>query len=132
MNQSNIILGEIDITALLDAKRILDDGINSASSDLEKTGAIKSFEFCFELSWKILKKILEKRGLRTTSPRDVFRVAADNALINNPEFWFDAIKKRNLVAHTYKKDTAEEVLDFLPKFQQELNGLLVTIKNLQW
>ena len=95
---SNIILGDIDITPLLNAKNILDDGIKSADSDLEKTGAIKSFEFCFELTWKILKRVLTKRGLTTTSPRDVFRIAADNSIINDPEFWFDTIKKRNLVS----------------------------------
>ena len=129
---SNTILGDIDITPLLNAKKILDEGIQSADSDLEKTGAIKSFEFCFELSWKLMKRILEKRGLTTTSPRDVFRVAADNNLIDDPDFWFKAIKARNLTAHTYKKDTAEEVLIFLPRFQEELAKLLETVKDLKW
>ena len=129
---SNIILGDIDITPLLNAKKILDDGIKSADSDLEKTGAIKSFEFCFELTWKILKRVLTKRGLTTTSPRDVFRIAADNSIINDPEFWFDTIKKRNLVSHTYKKETAKEVLDFLPKFQTELNKVIHTLIDLKW
>ena len=129
---SNIILDDIDITPLLNAKRILDDGIKSADSDLEKTGTIKSFEFCFELTWKILKRVLTKRGLTTASPRDVFRIAADNNLIDNPEFWFDTIKKRNLVSHTYKEETAQEVLDFLPKFQTELNKIVETLTNLKW
>ena len=84
---SNLILGDIDITPLLNAKKILDQGIKSADSDLEKTGTIKSFEFCFELTWKILKRVLTKRGLTTTSPRDVFRIAADNSLTDNPEFY---------------------------------------------
>lgn len=129
---SNIILGDVDITPLLNAKKILDEGIKSSSSDLEKTGTIKSFEFCFELSWKILKRILTKRGLTTTSPKDVYRIAADNNIIANPEFWFDAIKKRNLVSHTYNKNIADEVLAFLPAFQKELDKLLKTLKNLQW
>ena len=129
---SNLILGDIDITPLLNAKKILDQGIKSADSDLEKTGTIKSFEFCFELTWKILKRVLTKRGLTTTSPRDVFRIAADNSLTDNPEFWFDAIKKRNLVSHTYKEETAKEVLDFLPKFQTELNKIVQTLINLKW
>lgn len=129
---SNIILGDIDITPLLDAKKILDEGIKSADSDLEKAGTIKSFEFCFELTWKILKRVLTKRGLTTTSPKDVFRIAADNEIINNPEFWFDAIKKRNLVSHTYKEETAEEVLEFLPEFQTELNKVVQTLINLKW
>ena len=129
---SNLILGDIDITPLLNAKKILDEGIKSADSDLERTGTIKSFEFCHELTWKILKRVLTKRGLTTTSPRDVFRIAADNNIIENPEFWFKAIEKRNLVSHTYKKETAKEVLDFLPKFQIELNKLINTLTNLKW
>ena len=129
---SNLILGEIDISPLLNAKKILDEGIKSSDSDLEKAGTIKSFEFCHELTWKILKRVLTKRGLTTTSPRDVFRIAADNNIIENPEFWFKVIEKRNLVSHTYKKETAQDVLDFLPKFQVELNKLINTLTNLKW
>ena len=129
---SNIILGDIDISPLLDAKKVLDAGVKSANSDLEKSGAIKSFEFCFELTWKILKRVLTKRGLTTTSPRDVFRIAADNSIIDNPEFWFDVIKKRNLVSHTYKKETAKEVLEFLPEFQTELTKLINILISLKW
>ena len=127
---SNLILGEIDITPLLDAKKNLDAGISSASSDLEKTGAIKAFEFCFELSWKAMKRILAKKGLQVTSPRDAFRVAADNELIKDPETWFKFIDKRNLTVHTYDKKIAEEVLKFLPTFQQELNEFIKTITKL--
>jgi len=68
----NKILGSLDITALLNAKKRLDNAIIVAQSPLEKTGAIKCFEYCYELSWKLMRKILLKKGIETGSPRDKF------------------------------------------------------------
>lgn len=125
---SNIIFKDIDIAPLLNAKKLLDDGIKIASTELEKAGTIQSFEVCYELSWKILKRVLTKKGLATTSPRDAFRIAADNNLIENPELWFQAIEMRNLTTHTYNKELAEKVLSYLPEFQRILNKLIEKIR----
>lgn len=124
----DLIFKDIDISPLLNAKKILDEGVKSASTDLEKAGTIQSFEVCYELSWKILKRILTKKGLATTSPRDVFRIAADNNLIENPDLWFQAIEMRNLTSHTYNKELAEKVLSYLSEFQRILNKLIEKIK----
>lgn len=120
MNQ-NTILGDINTTALLNAKKRLDDAIVTAHSPLEKTGAIKCFEYCYEISWKLMRKILLKKGVETNNPRDAFREAGINRLIEDSEIWFDFIKKRNLTTHTYDEELAEEVFEFLPFFQSELN-----------
>jgi len=37
-------------------------------SDLEKAGFIQRFEFCFELSWKLIKSMLDYNGISTKSP----------------------------------------------------------------
>ena len=44
--------------------------------DRDKAGAIQAFEFCYELSWKTMKRILALRGQETGSPKDTFRKAA--------------------------------------------------------
>jgi len=73
-----IILGEINIQALLDAKYNFDNNLDKVKDDLDRAGIIQYFEFCFELSWKTLKKILSFKGelVSNLGPRDVFRVSA--------------------------------------------------------
>ena len=125
----NIIFSDIDINPLLNAVKIVDEGINNASTELEKAGTIQSFEICYELTWKIMKRILLKKGLTTTSPRDTFRIAADNDLIVDPEPWFKVIEMRNLTSHTYDKEIAEKVIKYLPEFQKELKIFINKVRS---
>lgn len=131
MDQSNLILGEIDITPLIKAKSKLDESILTADTWLEKTGAIQCFEYCYELSWKFMKKILFKKGVDYRSPKDVFRGAAQNKLIEDPEIWFHFIDLRNQTTHTYDDKKAEEVFNELPCFQTEFNKFLDAIKKIK-
>ena len=127
---SNLILGEIDITPLLEAKKTLDFGIANAKSDLEKAGAIQAFEYTYELCWKTMKRILANQNIETSIPKDIFRTAAQFNLIEDAEIWFDFIKKRNETSHTYNKTTAEEIFEFLPGFQKEVEKFIAKIQSL--
>ena len=101
---SNLILGEIDITPLLEAKKTLDFGIANAKSDLEKAGAIQAFEYTYELCWKTMKRILTNQNIETSIPKDIFRTSAQFNLIEDAEIWFDFIKKEmKLLIHITKK-----------------------------
>lgn len=64
-------------------------------------GIIKNFEFCYELSWKILKTILEENGKTVFSPRATLESAFEFHWIENPDLWPNIIKDRNLATHTY-------------------------------
>ena len=127
---SNLILGEIDITPLLEAKKTLDFGIANAKSDLEKAGAIQAFEYTYELCWKTMKRILTNQNIETSIPKDIFRTSAQFNLIEDAELWFDFIKKRNETSHTYNKTTAEEIFEFLPGFQKEVEKFITKIQTL--
>jgi len=127
---SNLVLGEIDITPLLDAKKSLDFGITNAKSDLEKAGAIQAFEYTYELCWKTMKRIFKHQNIETSIPKDIFRTAAQFNLIEDAEIWFDFINKRNETTHTYNKETAEEIFSFLPKFQKEAGKFIKKIQSL--
>lgn len=129
MNQT-IILGTLDITPLLNASAMLDEALKQAQSKLEQAGAIQHFEFCYELAWKTMRRILLQKGLEANSPRDVFRLAAQNNLIKNPEPWFETIRRRNLTTHTYDREIAEAIFTWLPVFQSELKTFIETIKKL--
>lgn len=124
-----ILDGTIDITPLLVAQKQLSTALQTAKSPLEITGTIKCFEYCYELSWKTMRKILEKMGLvNINSPRTTFTAAFNNGLITNLDTWIHFIELRNLTVHTYDSDLAEDVFFKLPQFEQHLISFISTIK----
>lgn len=123
-----IIFEDLNLGPLLQARERLSEALKTAKSELEKTGAIKCFEYCYELSWKLMKKILLKKGIEVNSPRDEFREAASIDLINDPEIWFDFILKRNLTSYTYDEKLADEIFNFLPDFLKELDNFIQRAK----
>ena len=78
--------------------------------DLERAGLIKTFEFCFELSWKVLKDLLFYEGHDVNVPRAVIRKSFEVDYIGESdcETLLDALDKRNLLNHTYWRDVALE------------------------
>lgn len=93
-------------------------------TERDKAGAIQAFEFCYELAWKTLKRILSQRGIETRSPRDCFREAALNNLIADPKIWFRFIEIRNITVHTYDETTVEEVLGIFEDFSSALKEMI--------
>ena len=79
-------------------------------SDLERAGLVQMFEFSFELAWKVLKDLLFYEGHNVKSPREVARKSFEMEYIteDDSELFLDAISKRNLLAHTYEEETAQE------------------------
>ena len=78
--------------------------------DLERAGLIKTFEFCFELSWNVLKDLLFYEGHDVKVPRAVFRKSfeVDYLSESDCESLLDALGKRNLLSHTYRQELAVE------------------------
>jgi nucleotidyltransferase substrate binding protein (TIGR01987 family) len=122
-----MIIDTINIEPLLKAFKKFELFRQNLDTEQEQAGAIQAFEYCFELSWKMMKRLLEVRGKVGNSPREVFRMAALEGFIKNPEIWFDFIKKRNLTVHTYEEQEAREVINVLPSFSQEINNFLKNI-----
>lgn len=78
--------------------------------DLERAGLIKTFEFCFELSWNVLKDLLFYEGYDVKVPRAVIRKSFEVDYIDEDdcETLLDALDKRNLFSHTYRSEAALE------------------------
>ena len=130
--EDELILGKINISPLLKVKSQLDSALANIEDDLDRTGAIKLFEMSFELSWKILKKVLQEKGLtEVKNPKDVFREAANQGYLEDPELWFSFQETRNLTVHTYNEGTAELIFSRLDEFQTEFNRLIEKLKNLK-
>lgn len=126
-----ILNGEIDISSLLNAQARFEEYRHDISTDKDKTAASKAFEYCYELSWKMLKRILNKRGIEDiNSPKVIFREAAKDGLIEDPEVWFSFQRQRNLAAHTYDDENLEAVVSEFDHFSAELAKLVNTLKGL--
>jgi len=120
----------ISITALLNTANQFDHAITIAHSDLEKIGSVKYFEYCLELSWKTMKRVLNYRGVEADSPREAIRAAAKNNLISDPELWFEFLQLRNLTSHTYQKEHLNTAFKQLPTFNNELIQLIAVLEQL--
>lgn len=78
--------------------------------------AIKRFEFCIELYWKALKKILLQEGVDTTTPKDVFAKSYQFHLIDDEKAWIDMIDDRNNTSHAYDQEIADEIFQDIKKY----------------
>ena len=89
---------------------------------------IQRFEFTIELFWKLLKVILESKGVEVQYPKDVLREAFKGHLIDDEEQWLSMLKDRNLTSHTYDEKLAHEVYErikgYVPVFTSTLDHLL--------
>ncbi len=129
MLNNEIWVGETNITPLIKVFDKFEAFRQNDKTEQERAGTIQAFEYCFELSWKIMKRLLEERGKIANSPREVFRMAALEGFIQDPELWFDFIKKRNMTVHTYQENQAKEVLEICPIFSKEIKGFLDKIRS---
>ena len=122
MNQESI-----SITHIKKALKVFEKFRMNLNSEQEKAGAVQAYEFCYELAWKIMKRLLESRGLEVGSPKDTFRKAALEKLIDDPEVWFEFQKKRNLTSHTYNIENLDLIVDSFPLFSTEMAKLVARV-----
>ena len=97
-----------------------------------RSGVIQHFEFTYELSWKFLRRRLEQDIGRTSvdgiSRRDLFRIAAENRLIEDVEDWFNYHLARNETSHTYDPAIAARVYATSLNFARDAALLLATLE----
>lgn len=115
-----IIIDNVNIEPLVKAFDKFEKFRINDKTEQERAGIIQAFEYCFELSWKTMKRLLEERGRIANSPREAFRMAALEGFITDPEIWFDFLKKRNMTVHTYNQEDADEVIAVCPAFSLEV------------
>ncbi|MBM3611241.1 MAG: nucleotidyltransferase [Alphaproteobacteria bacterium] len=120
-------IGETNIESLLKAFAKFERFRLNTATEQDRAGVIQAFEYCFELSWKMMKRLLEERGQIANSPRETFRMAALEGFIQDPELWFDFLRKRNLTTDTYQETEAEKVIEICPSFSNEVKNFLKAI-----
>lgn len=121
----------LNIDHIKKAQNVFEQFRKNLNSDQEKAGAIQSFEFCYELSWKIMKRALELRGQECGSPKDTFRKAFEERLIEDTEIWFEFQKKRNLISHTYNLENMIIIISIFDTFSSEMDKLLQKLESFE-
>jgi nucleotidyltransferase substrate binding protein (TIGR01987 family) len=107
--------------------------VGKPKTEVTRDATILRFEYTFEMSWKLMKRILaQEHRLEAFSPKMAFRRAAQVELIDDPEPWLRYHELRNVLVHTYKesgmdeiyekvKDFAPLVGDFVKRVEKELS-----------
>ncbi len=131
----------LDLSALRDAIVSLDDGLEVVSDDhwfnqqnakIQNTlisGVVKNFEFVYEISVKMIKRVIE---LESASPsevdegnfRDLLRTAGEKGLVTDVQAWFRYRKMRSITAHTYDHEKAQQVYRDTVGFVADARALL--------
>ena len=91
------------------------DDLTPAQNALQAAGVIQNFEFTYELCWKFMKRWIEmnitKDAADGVTRRELFRMAAENKLIEDVNLWMELHKSRNETSHTYDENVAKRVLE---------------------
>lgn len=86
-------------------------------NELYQMALVQSFEFVFELGWKVVKDYLVYAGIPKVSlPRDVIKHGFQHNIIENGQMWIDMLEDRNLMSHTYSEENARNAVT---KIRQE-------------
>ena len=97
------------------------EAYNDDNSRIIVDAMIQRFEFCVELSWKLLKDYLSSENVGDfNSPRSVMKEAYKMSIITEGELWLDMLEDRNLTSHTYDEIVANTIRDNILKVHYNL------------
>ena len=119
----------INLEVLKKAYNTLERFMQHKETEQEQAGIIQAFEYCYELSWKIMKKVLQSEGLEVSTPKQVFREAGSAKIIEDVKLWIEFADKRNLTVHTYNELILKDIMKIIPKFKDELARLIIEVES---
>jgi nucleotidyltransferase substrate binding protein (TIGR01987 family) len=97
-----------------------------------RSGVIQHFEFTYELSWKLIRRWLEENIARDSadgvSRRELFRMGAENRLIDDVAAWMRYHDARNDTSHTYNLSVAAKVYAVSLDFVVDADRLLAALE----
>lgn len=98
-----------------------------------RLAVIQSFEFTYELSVRMLRRVLIERSeaadlVIELSFNDLLRKAADAGLVAEPSLWRQWREMRNATSHTYDEAKAAEVAAGVDQFAEGAVALLAELE----
>ena len=108
-----------------DALQRFDEALaQDLSNPLAIDGSIQRFEFCVELVWKLVKKMLmDIEGIEALSPKKALQFAYQSGWIEDEQAWLQMLNDRNLTSHTYREEYALEIYSHLPAHLKNMRVL---------
>jgi len=100
---------DMHLETLEQALALLEEVLSEPFSALVRDAAIHRFEYTFELSWKLLRRIAQVEGQKAESPWQAIRAAAEAGLLQNVDLWFEMVECRNSVTMTFMPDISDQV-----------------------
>lgn len=111
------------------------DAFSSYAPIVQETlhsGVIQSFEVAYEQAWKMMRRWIETNvGAGTAdgiSRRELFRLAAEQNLIDDVDEWMSFHQTRNMTSHTYDLETANDAYNDAVAFLPRVKELLVRLE----
>jgi len=108
------------------------DTLDDVARNAIKAGVIQHFEFTYELCWKFMKRWLEMNvspaAADGVTRRELFRLGAENRLIDDVEQWMRYHEARNLTSHIYEPEIAERVYNTAHDFAPDAARLLAALE----
>lgn len=93
-----------------------------------RAGVVQNFEVAYEQSWKMMKRWLQinlsKVEVDGVTRRELFRVAAQQKLIDDIDQWMLYHDARNRTSHTYNEEVVDEVNEAAKDFLEDAESLL--------
>ena len=111
----------------------LEDAPNQdLNNDFVQNGLINKFNLQFELSWKLLKRLLEYEGATLAasgSPRAILKESYRFYDFIDEAAWLDMLRDRNTNVHIYDNKLAQDLIQrilnvYIPAFSQLRDGLM--------
>ena len=98
-------------------------------NELELAGLVQTYMFTFELCWKTWKDLLTFEGYEVNSPRETIKKAFELSLINDVDYWFNALENRNLLSHLYDEQTAHRATHWIKtEFEPMLRECITVLR----
>ena len=127
----------LDLSSLEQALNSLELAVNRSlkepHDDMVRDSVIQRFKYSYELSWKMLKRQLEKDAaspatIDTLSFKELIREGAERGYISQPEAWFEYRQQRNITSHTYNEQKAIAVYQAAVNFLSDAKKLFTTLQ----
>lgn len=98
-----------------------------------RSAVIQSFEFTYELSLRLLRRILIERAesadlIASLSFNDLLRRGSDAGLLSDPVRWREWREMRNATSHAYDDVTAQAMAERACVFVEDAAALLARLE----
>lgn len=96
------------------------------------SGVIQNFEVAYEQAWKMMKRWIETNvgaeAADGVTRRELYRLAAEQKLINDVDEWMTFHQTRNMTSHTYDLETANDAYNDAVAFLPLVKDLLARLE----